>query len=78
MEKAVSIIAFINDETDRARTSQLEHDRIHPGDVIGQEEKTAARQLLASNGSDAIDEACDSEGDGIEDAFSGRGMLHHL
>ena len=46
MEQPMPIIGFIDDETNGARACELEHDRIHPRDVIWQEKKAFLGQLL--------------------------------
>ncbi len=72
------IILVENDEADRARASQLQDDRIHPGDVIGQEQKAAARQVFASERGDAVDEPPERKDNEVKRAFGERGVRHCL
>lgn len=57
MQKSISIEFFVDDVTDVAGAGELEHQRIDKGDVIGQKEKTAVRQMLQPEGGRSIRQA---------------------
>jgi hypothetical protein len=76
MQKAISINAFINDETDRSRAGEQEHYGVYPGDVIWQKEKSAWRKIFAPARGDAIYESRESQAEKAERAF-GRGDIRH-
>ena len=63
MQDKFAIKFLVDDVANRAWTSELQHDCIHPRNVIGQEKESAFRQILCAERGDAIKTAhqCPSE-----------------
>ena len=78
MEDWFSIIALVDDESDRTRRSELENDRIHETDVIREKEKTTGRESFAARRGDTINQARRRRTKEIEGAFGEGGMRHCL
>ena len=78
MEETISIKPFIDNEPDRAWTSQEEDDRVHESDVIRQEEESARRQLFEINGGDPIKNPRDAQTKEAQDAFEAGRFCHRL
>ena len=69
VEQAQIVDVVKDDEADRARARELEHDGVDPREVIRQEQKSARRQPVRVMGSDAVDAARDQCADGAKEAF---------
>src|SRR5215469_13244292 len=54
MQDSFVIVFLVDDVADRPRASELQDQRVHPTDMIWHEKKTAGRQVLQTNGSDAV------------------------
>ena len=78
VQPAISIILLVNDEADPPRTGHLQDDRIHPCDVIRQEQKTARGQILRAGDLDPINQPRQPETEEIKGAFAEGGMRHCL
>ncbi len=63
------IIAGIDDETDPARAGELEDDCVDPGDMIREQKEAAGRKILLPGDVDAVDQARESQSDGIKESF---------
>src|SRR5205823_4065397 len=78
IEKTVLINPFIDDESNRPRTGEREHEGIDPGDVIGQEKEPAWRQALETGGRNPVNEAGKAQTKKAQDAFEAGKLGHHL
>ena len=76
MKETIPIKTFIDDETDRSPARKQKHDRVDPGDMIWQEEKSARRKIFASARGDAINEARETQPEKSDRTFS-RGKFCH-
>ena len=74
MRDRLVIIGLVDDVADRARTGELQHESVHPADVVWQKKKSAGRQVFQTARSDAIKAANQWPAKEIERAFgSGSG-----
>ena len=55
MEARFAVKFLIDDVTNRSGTSELEDEGVDPGDVVGQKEEAAFRQILKSQRVNAIE-----------------------
>ena len=69
---------LIDDVTNRSRASELEDEGIDPGDVIGQEEEAAFRQMLKTERLDPIKEFDERPPKKMERALTGGHVRHRL
>src|SRR5256886_12473441 len=72
------IILLVDDVTDRARTSELQHERVHPTDMIRHKKKSAVWQVVEADRADSIKSAHEWAANGVEHTFSGRFRKHRL
>src|SRR5205823_9117654 len=68
---------LVDNKSNRPGTSELQDDRVYPGDVIGNEEAPAARKILDTERSYPIDQAGNAAGSKIKGALGG-GISRHL
>ena len=76
MQEAIPIKTFVDDETDRSPARKQKHDRVDPGDVIWQEEKSARRKIFPSACGDAINKPREAQPEKSDRTFS-RGDFRH-
>src|SRR5207302_10859721 len=57
MQRRLIIKLLVNDVANRPRTSGLQHDGVHPGDVVGQKEKSASGQRIEAECGDSVSSA---------------------
>jgi hypothetical protein len=69
---------LVDDVTNGAGASELENESIDPGNVIGQKEEAALRQMLEAEGVDAIEQFDERPTKKMERALSGGHVRHRL
>src|SRR5881392_1542661 len=78
MQQWLAIKFLVDDVADRpAPTSQLQDEGVYPADVIGQQKKSAGRQILKAVRRDPINAAQDGRRNGVQHAFGG-GRARHV
>ena len=78
MQKSILVIFLVDDEADRPRTGEQEDDRVDPGDVVGQKQKSAARQPLRADRGDAIDHPRERHSKETQGALGGGNWRHRF
>src|SRR5438045_3773842 len=69
---------LIDDVTNRSRASELENQGIDPGDVIGQKQEAALRQMFEAEGVDTIENFDERPAKKMERALTGVHVRHRL
>ena len=78
MQNRFVVILLVDYVTNRTRADKLQHERVHPTDVIGYKEKTALRQVLQADRSDPIKATYQQSTKKIEGAFGAGSRRHRL
>src|SRR6185369_5794835 len=78
MKESILIILLIDDEADWSRTGEQKHNRVDPGNVIGQKQKPAGGQRFRSHRSHTIENARERHSDESQDTFGGRNWRHRF
>src|SRR5438270_13972540 len=78
MQNRFVVILLVDYVTNRTRADELQHERVHPTDVIGYKEKTALRQVLQADRSDPIKATYQQSTKKREGAFGAGSRRHHL
>ena len=63
-----------HDETNRPRTRDLEHDRVHPSEVIREKQKAALRQAFAMECGDAVNDRREQQSGRADEGFEQAGF----
>src|SRR5256885_16982960 len=69
---------LIDDVTNGAGRCELEDESIDPGDVIGQKEEAALRQMFEAEGADTIENFDERPAKKMERALTGGHVRHRL
>ena len=78
MQNRFVVILLVDYVTNRTRADELQHQRVHPTDVIGYKEKTALRQVLQADRGDPIKATYQQSTKKIEGAFGAGSRRHRL
>ena len=78
MQHWFAIKFLVDDIANWARASELQDDGINPANVVGQQKKSAIRQIVDSQRSDPIKATYQRPAEEIERAFSGGHGRHRL
>src|SRR6266702_4114398 len=78
MQDRLAIKFLVDDIANWPRAGELQNNRIHPSDMVRQEQKSAFRQVVSSHRSGPIKATHQSPAEEIERAFSGGHGRHRL
>src|SRR5438309_8872736 len=78
LQDRLAIKFLVDDVADRSWARDLQNDRIDPGDVIWQKQKSALREMLNAKRSDAVNAAHQRASKEMKRAFAGRYRGHGL
>src|SRR2546422_8834843 len=78
LQDRLMIKFLVDDITNRSWARDLQNDRIDPGDVIWQKQKSALREMLNAKRSDAVNAAHQRASKEMKRAFAGRYRGHGL
>jgi hypothetical protein len=78
MQNTFAIKFLVDDVPDRTRAGELQHDCIDPRNVIGQEKKSALRQVLPAERSNAVKTMHQRAREKMQRPLSGRHGGHCL